>query len=384
MVGEQIILPHLWQRYLSIMRVLLALACLGTLLASSRFSPVSLTILLILLTFYSLLAVLWRRLEPIGYSLYNLALDTAFFCLVVVHTGAAGFWLHAFFAFYLLLRAATIHTWREVLLVTIASMAILFAFGGEGVPTLPPLILLMGMFATILTLQKKALLERLANSSRQSVLYRSEAGRAREAERQRIAADFHDGPLQSFISFQMRLEILKRMLERDRDAALRELEQLQQLCQGQVTELRAFVRGMRPPEIDGAGLIPSIHRLVKSFEKETGISATFTGDNSDPLEDVEAPTDVLQLVREALNNVQKHSRAARVSVSVHRQPDALRIVVDDDGTGFPFSGTYSLEELELMRVGPASIKRRVRSLNAEMILESHPGKGSNLQVRVPL
>ncbi len=366
------------------MRVLLGLACLGTVFASSRFSPLSLTILLVLLTLYSLLALVWRRLEPVGYSLYNLVLDTLFFCLCVAHAGAQGFWVHSFFAFYLLLRAATVHTWREVLLVTIASMGIIFILGIPELAGLPPLILLLGMFAAVMALQKKALLDRLAVSSRQSVLYRSEAEKARETERQRIAADFHDGPLQSFISFQMRLQVLKRMLERDRDSALRELVQLQQLCQAQVTELRAFVRGMRPPEINGAGLVPSIHRLVKTFERDTGISIAFSGENADPLEDIEAPTDVLQLVREALNNVQKHSRASRVTVSVKRGDDALEIVVDDDGTGFPFSGTYSLEELELLHIGPASIKRRVRSLNAEMTVDSRPGRGSNLRIRVPL
>jgi signal transduction histidine kinase len=62
----------------------------------------------------------------------------------------------------------------------------------------------------------------------------------------------------------------------------------------------------------------------------------------------------------------------------------LEISVDDNGHGFGFAGAYTLEELELLRLGPASLKRRARSLNAEMVLDSRPGRGAGLKFRVPL
>ena len=64
-------------------------------------------------------------------------------------------------------------------------------------------------------LYKRYLDERMSTLLRNNVIIRSQAEGAREAERQRIAADFHDGPLQSFISFQMRLEIVKKLMARD-------------------------------------------------------------------------------------------------------------------------------------------------------------------------
>ena len=100
--------------------------------------------------------------------------------------------------------------------------------------------------------------DRLANANRQTVLFRYEAQRARDEERQRIAADFHDGPLQSFIGMLMRLEILRKILARDPKMAIDELHQLQELCKKQVGELRTFVRSMRPAEVDGASLGASI------------------------------------------------------------------------------------------------------------------------------
>jgi NarL family two-component system sensor histidine kinase LiaS len=214
------------------------------------------------------------------------------------------------------------------------------------------------------------------------VLFRYEGQRAREDERQRIAADFHDVPLQSFISFQMRLEIVKKMMGRDVAMALEELKQLQELCRTQVGELRAFVRSMRPSDVEGSSLGASISRMVEQFQKDTGISASFlSGDYLDPAE-TEVALELLQIVREALNNVQKHARATRVAVAIAKRGEFLEISIDDNGGGFPFSGSYTLEELDLLRLGPISIRRRVKALGADLYLESRPGQGAGLKVRV--
>ncbi len=96
----------------------------------------------------------------------------------------------------------------------------------------------------------------------------------------------------------------------------------------------------------------------------------------------EVSLELLQIVREALYNVQKHSAATRVAVTVEKSEDALQIAIEDNGTGFPFSGRFSLDELELLRLGPASIKRRVRTLGGDLLLDSRPGQGAGLRIRL--
>ncbi len=112
--------------------------------------------------------------------------------------------------------------------------------------------------------------------------------------------------------------------------------------------------------------------------------ATFDADPNARHDDVEATTDLLQVVREALHNVQKHSSASRVAVRMGRDNGHLSLTIEDDGKGFPFAGSFGLDELELLRLGPASIKRRVKSLNGELTVQSNPGHGSTIHVRVPL
>jgi signal transduction histidine kinase len=213
---------------------------------------------------------------------------------------------------------------------------------------------------------------------------RRRAERATEAERQRVASDFHDGPLQNFISLQMRLEVLRKLLDRDLDAGMDELRQLQTIAQSQVRDLRVFLHSMRPVDVDGADLVITARRTAEAFQKESGIPVTFIGNAAPMGLSPESTSEILQMIREALYNVQKHSGATRVAVALEKNEKTLEISVDDNGHGFPFAGTYSLEELELLRLGPNSLKRRARTLNANMQLESRPGRGAGLKVRIPL
>jgi signal transduction histidine kinase len=311
-------------------------------------------------------------------------LDFITFLLCAALSGTAGFWVAAFAALYLFLSYASSYDWREVLLVTVLSLAFINIIQPAETARMQVIILLLGMMGCVLALQKQSLLDRLSASSKQAVLYRSEAAKARESERERIAADFHDGPLQSFISIQMRLEVARKILAKNHEAGLEELHQLQELLKRQVTEVRTFVRSMRPVEVEGAGLATALRSVIASFQKDSGITATFQADPGASHDDLDATTDLIQIVRESLHNVQKHSNASRVSVAIRRDNGRLEIEVEDDGSGFPFAGKYTLEEMEMLGIGPMSIKRRVRSLNGDMHVDSRPGRGAALHLSVPV
>jgi two-component system sensor histidine kinase DegS len=182
----------------------------------------------------------------------------------------------------------------------------------------------------------------------------------------------------------MRLEIVRKLMSRDTDAAIRELSDLQDLGKAQVSELRLFVRNMQPVEIDQAGLAASIREVVNNFERDSGIPTNLECTDLPEIGSTEFATEILQIIREALNNIRKHSRASRVEVLIQANHKNIDIEVHDDGSGFPFSGAYNLEELDLLRLGPKSIKRRVRTLGGELTIESKPMEGADLHVRIPV
>ena len=186
-------------------------------------------------------ALFWRSLEDWGYPTAGLILDFCFFFLAASSGAAYGYWVSSAFYAFVLLSAVTLHRWWKTLIVATAAILLFYALPAlRGAEMMRPALIAAGILGSVLAIQREYLEERLSNASRQTVLYRYDAERAREAERQRIAADFHDGPLQSFISFQMRLEIIRKLLLRDQAAATEELLQLQELCKAQVNELRTF------------------------------------------------------------------------------------------------------------------------------------------------
>ena len=375
-------LSPLWWQSLAVIRTILALAFLAVGTASIRSLPLPIMLLASAFTIYSLLALLWRDVEQRWPPMLSLAIDIVIFLVFAHFSADQTLWFNSLFYVYLLLEAAILHSWREVFAVLVLCQGLFLLVRPAQGETLQPLVMLAGILACTLALEKRVLGDHLDEALFQIGLLRGEAEKLRETERQRIADDFHDGPMQSFIAFQMRLSVVQQMLSRDMSNGLRELQDLQSVCRTQVAELRAFVRGMRPLEVEGESLSAAIRRLVENFKKDTGISASYS--SQEVTGEPESFLEVLQIVRESLNNVQKHSKASRVAISLTRQGEMLHIELEDDGTGFPFSGNYDLSELEVLRIGPGSIKRRVRSLGGEMVVSSRPGHGATSRIRIPL
>jgi len=208
---------------------------------------------------------------------------------------------------------------------------------------------------------------------------------AYERERVRIAHDLHDGPLQSVISFEMRLQIIKKLREKRPEMADQELASLEDLSRKLVSDMRTFVHRMRPIEADDSSLAASARKLVEGFQKESGIAVTLLADQNGQMQTPRKISgEVLKIAREALHNIYKHSQATHVLLALELKNGDLHLAVDDNGSGFRFAGRYNLEELDAMRLGPKTIKQRVRGLGGELTLESNPGNGANLRIQVPL
>lgn len=373
-----------WPRLVTFVRLALAARIL-TLIAFSpeHSSPLFYTVLAIFLG-YSMAVAIHNRLQTGPLGLLALFTDTVYFLTLAGFAAAELPWLSALFYLHLLAESITFFGPVEVALVVAACS--LFCLLVPGLRSLPlaPVAVVGGAITAACSYTKRRRDVSLARLGAQLAEAQKSQDKALEDERKRIADDFHDGPLQSFINLQIRLDVLRKVLERDFARGMEDLLQLESLAQSQVRDLRAFLNGMRPVEVDGANLLASARRTAENFQKESGIPVTFVGANTPVGLPHEASSEVLQMLREALHNVRKHAGATRVAVAMDKTDRGLEVSVDDNGNGFAFSGTYTLEELELLRLGPASLKRRARALNADLLLESRPGRGAGLKFRIPL
>jgi signal transduction histidine kinase len=206
--------------------------------------------------------------------------------------------------------------------------------------------------------------------------------RAGAVERARFARELHDGAIQSLIAVEMQLDVLRRQ-SGQAPVVSTELTRIQKLLREEVLKLRELMQAMKSFEVDSDRLLGFISDMVERFQRETGVSAKFVSE----LARVELPQKVCRelarIVQESLVNVRKHSGAHHVLVRLAQRTDSLRLTVEDDGRGFSFSGRMSEAELATSGKGPAVIRERVRLLAGELTIESTPGQGARLEVRIP-
>jgi signal transduction histidine kinase len=207
--------------------------------------------------------------------------------------------------------------------------------------------------------------------------------RAGALERARFARELHDGAIQSLIAVEMQLDVLRRQSGTQAPVVNAELGRIQKLLREEVLKLRELMQAMKSFEVNADRLLGFISDTVERFRRETGIAAEFVTE----LERVDLAQrvcrELARIVQESLVNVRKHSGAHHVLVRLAQRAGNLQLTVEDDGKGFSFSGKLSDAELETSGKGPAVIRERVRLLAGELTIESTPGHGARLEVRVP-
>jgi signal transduction histidine kinase len=202
-------------------------------------------------------------------------------------------------------------------------------------------------------------------------------------ERARVARELHDGTIQSLVGVEMEVDVLRRRAAQEGLALAGDLARIQGLVRSEILELRDTMQRLQPIEIGPHELVGFLDATVARFGRDTGVHARFDC----AVEDVDLPARVCReigrIVQEALQNVRKHSGARNALVRFSRAPTGWRLVVDDDGRGFPFEGTLTHAELDGERKGPYVLKERVRALGGELTVASSPGGGARLEILLP-
>ena len=205
-----------------------------------------------------------------------------------------------------------------------------------------------------------------------------------ESERSRISRDLHDGILQTLLSLIIQLDVLRARVVQDPEKARAEIGNLQKIVQQESEELRRMVTGMRPVRVESADMRELMQGFAERFRSEYGLAVDlFIEDRNRPLPD-RLCRELFQIYRESLHNIKKHAHASHVVVKLTQDESKVFLVVDDNGRGFSFSGRYSSEELDRLRLGPISIKERTRGVGGTLTVESNPGHGARLTIDIPL
>jgi len=208
--------------------------------------------------------------------------------------------------------------------------------------------------------------------------------RAVEGERSRISRDLHDGILQTLLSLQIQLEVMRRNLQPGNSQISSELGTLQKTVREESDELRRMVTEMRPLRIESADLRELMLGFAERFQNESNVVVDLFLEDRDLRAPDRICREIFQIYRESLNNIKKHAHASHVVVKLAQDDSKVSLVIDDNGLGFSFSGKFSSEDLDRLRLGPISIKERTRGVGGNLTVESNPGHGARLTIEIPL
>jgi two-component system NarL family sensor kinase len=199
-------------------------------------------------------------------------------------------------------------------------------------------------------------------------------------ERNRLAREIHDTLAQGLTATGLQLESAEALLDGESGAerAREPLRRALSLTRSNLDEARRSVLDLRAAPLEGRSLPEALKALVDRWEAETGVATRFgTVNGSRPLPP-RVEVALYRVCQEALTNIASHSRASRVTVRLVATPEAVQLIVRDDGLGFDPSSVAD------DRHGIVGMRERVQMLGGSLKVESGPGEGTRLDVTVPL
>lgn len=206
---------------------------------------------------------------------------------------------------------------------------------------------------------------------------------AEEAERRRLARELHDQLGQHLTAFSLGLAEARHLIEQGQPVDTR-LSALEGLAHLMTRDARYLALELRPPELDDMGLVSALQTYLDEWSSRYNVTAdfAFTGDSNNAIPDT-VGTAIYRIAQEALTNVAKHAEADSVSVILELLEQEVRLIVEDNGTGFEAEATFARARAE-RRLGLGGMSERAALVDGTVTVESTPGAGTTIFVRLPM
>lgn len=197
-----------------------------------------------------------------------------------------------------------------------------------------------------------------------------------EMERQRLSRELHDGLGQLLIAIKLKLEALIHI---DRSKFIYTIEGIKSLFDKTIDEVRTMSTDLMPAVLTEFGLVNALRSLCEDISERHKLDINFNSDKINDNLSKTCKTYLYRIAQEALNNIVKHAEATKVNLTFVHHEEKIVMVIADNGKGFNF-GDASLEYGN----GIHNMRDRVNLLNGAFKIDSTPGKGTTIQITVPV
>jgi signal transduction histidine kinase len=205
-----------------------------------------------------------------------------------------------------------------------------------------------------------------------------------EQARKKLAGDLHDGPIQATAAIAMRVNYARRLLQRKPETTSEELFEIEELARRATKEMRHMLFTLRPLVLETQGLAGALQQLAEKTRDtyNQDILLEIEPAAADKL-DINRQGVLFNLVDEAIGNARKHAKAAHIWIRMRREIDTLFLEVADDGVGFDLAEVEK-HYTERSSLGLVNLRERAELAGGNLQILSTAGKGTRVQVRIPL
>ncbi len=208
--------------------------------------------------------------------------------------------------------------------------------------------------------------------------------KAQETERHKIARDLHDHIAQDLSSLKIGLQTLFKGHLKSDETGQKQAQNLVQLLQRSISEVRNLAYDLRPPGLDQFGLVRTLFTYCEDFAQANNLKIDFIAAGLDGLAlDDDIQINLYRLIQEALYNVKKHARAKGVTIRLVASSPNLMLRIIDDGVGFEVN-RWQIKSPKEKRMGLQSMVERVGLLNGTIDIRSHLQKGTAIFITIPI
>ncbi len=211
-------------------------------------------------------------------------------------------------------------------------------------------------------------------------LYRQAQHLAIAEERNRLAREIHDTLAQGLISIILYLERLDLKLEDVDDTTRELLDRALAMARENLEEARRSVHDLRAAPLEGRTLLEALQSMTANLRDEGVFTVDLRAPMTLPLFAARVETALLRVVQEAVSNCRKHAQCSSVSLDIDLDEDRLSVRVSDNGRGFDVDEARRLPD----RYGLSSMIERVTQIGGQLDIESQPGRGTAINLSVPL
>jgi len=204
----------------------------------------------------------------------------------------------------------------------------------------------------------------------------------REEEKKSLSISLHDEVGSMAINLSSNLSSIKNAIkDNSLKQALKTVAKNKLILKNEVAKLKRIARDLRPPDLDIIGLPGALREYFLNITAQEEIKIDFSVEMEKEIKNDNMTIVLFRIVQESLNNIIKHANANKVKVTLKSWGNNVKLSVSDNGVGF--DKEKSLGKIKI-QMGLRGMREMAESLKGKIIIKSAPGKGTKIQVNLPI